>query len=184
MSIERRRQRGITLVELIVFVIIVGVGVAGLVSVMNPMIRNSADPMVLKQQVAIAESLLSEVIHQPYTWCDPDDANASIAQSYAGCASNSQQSSGASPADEVRSGGLGKTFDNVADYGGWSMDDVSDAAGTVAMTGYTAKLAVAHAGTALGLADDTAALSVTVTVTHNGNDFALTAYRFRYAPRY
>jgi MSHA pilin protein MshD len=35
----------------------------------------------------------------------------------------------------------------------------------------------------LGLADNTAALSVTVTVSRNGQSFALTGYRFRYAPR-
>lgn len=100
-------QRGITLIEQIVFVVIVSVGVIGLVSVMNPAIRASADPMVTKQFVAIAESLLNEILHQPFTWCDPDDGNASTAQSYAGCASNAQNAMGPTPAGETRDGSSG-----------------------------------------------------------------------------
>ena len=103
MSIREATQRGITLIEQIVFIVIVSVGVVGLISVMNPMIRNSGDPMVTKQFVAIAESLLNEVLHQPFTWCDPDDANAATAQSYAGCASNAQNTMGPTPAGETRS---------------------------------------------------------------------------------
>ncbi|MBS1129650.1 MAG: hypothetical protein H6R16_652 [Proteobacteria bacterium] len=181
----RCRQFGVSLVELIVFIVIVSVGVVGLVSVMNPLVRYSADPMETKQSMAIAESLLNEILHQPFTWCDPDDAAASTAQQYADCA-NPQNVSGATPSTETsRSGsGPGTAYDNVADYDGFSKNNIDDASGGNAMTGYTAGVAVARAGTALGLADDTAALSVTVTVSRNGHSFSLTGYRFRYAPRY
>lgn len=181
MCIERvgRRQRGVSLVELLVFIVIVGVGVAGLVTAMNPMIRFSADPMRAKQMLSIAEALLNEVLHQPFTWCDPDDPAATTAQSYAGCAA--PQNMGTFTAGESR---LAGTFDNVDDYGGYSMANVTDASGSNAMTGYTASVAIARAGTALGLADNTAALSVTVTVSFGTENFSLTGYRFRYAPRY
>lgn len=169
-----------SLVELIVFIVIVGVGVAGLVSVINPMLRYSADPMRTKQMLAIAEALLNEILHQPFTWCDPDDPAVSTAQSYAGCAQ--PQNTGTFTAGESR---LGGTFDNVDDYGAYSMSNVTDVSGGNAMTGYSASVAIARAGTALGLADNTAALSVTVTVSFAGADnFSLTGYRFRYAPRY
>lgn len=177
------RQRGVTLIELIVFIVIVSVGVVGLVSVINPMVRFSADPMVTKQLVAVAESLLNEALHQPFTWCDPDDASASVAKSYSDC-TNSQGAPGPVPATEVRGGvAPGAGFDNVADYAGFGMNNVGDAAGSNAMAGYRGDIAIAHAGTALGLADNTAALSVTVTVARNGEAFSLTGYRFRYAPR-
>jgi MSHA pilin protein MshD len=172
-------QRGITLIEQIVFIVIVSVGVVALVSTLNPMIRASADPMRTKQMVAIAEGLLNEIMHQPFTWCDPDDPAASTAQSYAGCAS--PQNTGSSMAGESR---LGGTFDNVDDYGGYSMANVTDVSGGNAMAGYTASVAIARAGNALGLADNTAALSVTVTVSFGTESFFLTGYRFRYAPRY
>lgn len=191
MSIDMNafRQRGITLIESIVFIVIVSVGVVGLVSVINPLVRFSADPMQQKQLMAIAESLLTEIMHQPYTWCDPDDATASTATAYTGCA-NSQDKGGAAlttatPNTETsRAGtGPGTNYDNVADYGNYTKADIDDAAGINAMVGYTASVAVSRAGTALGLSDNSAALAVTVTVTRDGQSFSLTGYRFRYAPR-
>lgn len=179
MSIRRVTQRGITLIEQIVFIVVVSVGVVALVSALNPMIKASADPMRTKQMVAIAEGLLNEILHQPFTWCDPEDSAASTAQSYADC--SVPQNTGGPGAGESRATG---TFDNVDDYGGYSMSNVSDAAGNNAMTGYAASVAIARAGTALGLSDNSAALSVTVTVTRGSESFALTGYRFRYAPRY
>jgi MSHA pilin protein MshD len=186
-------QRGITLVELIVFIVIVSVGVAGLVSVIGPMVRTSADPMVTKQLTAIAESILNEAMHQPYTWCDPDDPKltpegqpiAQRALSYGDCTPGfSQNTLGAVPSTEMpRAIAPAAGYDNVADYGSFSMNDISDAAGNYVMTGYNVVTVVAQVGTAMGLADNTAALSVTVTVSRNSQSFALTGYRFRYAPR-
>lgn len=191
MSIEagRRPQRGVTLIEAIVFMIVVSVGVVGLVSVLGPMVKYSAEPMRQKQMAAIAESLLSEALHQPYTWCDPDDAAASMAMAYAGC-TTSQDKGGAAltsatPSTESRSNTAPETtLDNVADYGGFGMDNVTDAAGNNSMAGYRADIAVARAGTTFGLADNAAALAVTVTISRDGETYALTGYRFRYAPRY
>ncbi|HLO63428.1 MAG TPA: type II secretion system protein [Azonexus sp.] len=182
MSIRPALQRGITLVEQIMFIVIVSVGVIGLVSVMNPSIRASADPMRTKQLVAIAESLLNEIMHQPFTWCDPDDAAASTAQSYGDCA-NPQNAFGPTPAGETRHAvGIDPPFDNVADYAG-PLATIDDPSGSNAMAGYSAVVAMARVGNALGLADDTAALSVTVTVSFGTESFALTGIRFRYAPR-
>ncbi|TXT31150.1 MAG: hypothetical protein FD131_1223 [Rhodocyclaceae bacterium] len=185
MSISTSLQRGITLVEQIVFIVIVSVGVIGLVSVMNPAIRASADPMLTKQLVAMTESLLNEVMHQPFTWCDPDDPAASTAQSYGDCVSPQNTNTTASFSGvETRFGiSPASPFDNVSDYGVHSWANIDDPSGSNAMAGYTASVAVARAGTALGLADDTAALSVTVTVSRGAETFSLTGYRFRYAPR-
>ncbi|HNI73370.1 MAG TPA: type II secretion system protein [Accumulibacter sp.] len=189
--VRRCRESGVTLVELIVFIVVVSVGVVGLLSVSGPMLRNSADPMVRKQMTVIAESLLNEVMQQPYTYCDPDDANYLSATSTAGCtggAVNSQDKGGAAlttptPATETRYGAVGTQFDNVADYGGFSRTPIDDVAGGNAMTGYTASVAVTRAGATFGLSP-TAALQVTVTVQRAGADnFALSGYRFLYAPR-
>lgn len=201
MSIERRprwRQGGVTLIELIVFMIVVSVGVVGLVSVAGPLIRGSADPMLRKQMMAAAETLLNEVLQQPFTLCDPDDPNASTALTTSDCtggAANSQDLGGAPldtpmPATETRySGAIGQQYDNVADYGGASSANgrlganLDDATGTFSLQGYTARVDVQRVGAQFGVADD-AALQVTVTVSHAGqDDFALSGYRFRYAPR-
>ena len=59
-------QRGFTLIELIIFIVIVGVAMAGILSVFNTSVKSSADPMVRKQTIAIAESLLEEILQKEY----------------------------------------------------------------------------------------------------------------------
>lgn len=187
MSIKPHQQ-GLTLIELIVFIVIVSVGVVGLVSVFAPLVQSSAAPMRQKQLAAIAESVLSEVLHQPFTWCDPDDPAASTAVDATTCA-NPQDKDGAAltsptPGTEVRGGaGIGNGFDNVADYGGFNVAAITDPTGNNTMAGYAVRVDVARAGLALGAGADDAALAITVTVTRDGESLALTGYRFRYAPR-
>ena len=50
-------QRGVTLVELIVAVVIISVALAGVLAAFNASVRGSADPMVSKQMTSIAEAL-------------------------------------------------------------------------------------------------------------------------------
>ena len=59
-------QRGLTLIELIMFIIVVGVGLAGVLSVLDVTGRSSADPVIRKQAAAIAESLMEEIVATPY----------------------------------------------------------------------------------------------------------------------
>ena len=66
MSMTRRHQRGFTLIELIIFIVVVGAGMAGILSLMNTVIKSSADPLVRKQTIAIAESLLEEILLRQY----------------------------------------------------------------------------------------------------------------------
>lgn len=66
----RRRPRGFTLVELIFFIVVVSVALAGVLQVMQVTSRASADPLVRKQALALAESILQEVLQKSYT--DPD----------------------------------------------------------------------------------------------------------------
>lgn len=74
-----RARSGFSLIELIMFIAIVGAALAGVLSVLNVTVAASADPMVRKQMLSIAESLLDEVTSKPFTVCIPDDANAGTA---------------------------------------------------------------------------------------------------------
>lgn len=67
------RQRGFTLIELIIFIVIVGVALAGILTVMNQVVSRSADPMLTKQAVALADSVMEEVLQKAYD--DPDGTN-------------------------------------------------------------------------------------------------------------
>ncbi len=67
-----RHQPGFTLIELIFFIVVVSVGLAGVLKVMEVTTRASADPIVRKQALALAESILQEVLQKAYN--DPDPA--------------------------------------------------------------------------------------------------------------
>lgn len=81
----RRRQAGLSLVEMVMFMVIVSIAVMGVVQTMNLTARNSADPLLRKQALLIAESLLEEVQMAHFTFCDPNDANAESAANVAAC---------------------------------------------------------------------------------------------------
>ncbi|MDQ7990764.1 MAG: prepilin-type N-terminal cleavage/methylation domain-containing protein [Candidatus Dactylopiibacterium sp.] len=183
MSVERRRaQRGLTLVELVVFIVVVSVGLAGVLGVINRTALASVNPMLVKQQIAIAEALLEEVSGKAFTWCDPDDAKVLEATSAAGC--NVAQGLAATPGESRYSSTT--PFDNVGDYAGFSMNGIRNPADNsviAGLSGYVASVAVVQAGSALGLADNSAALRIDVTVTAPDNTaITLTGYRSRHAP--
>ena len=64
-TIQQARQRGLTLVEVVVSLVIAGVVISTLWSAWALMGRSSADPLVARQQLAIAQSLLREIELQP-----------------------------------------------------------------------------------------------------------------------
>lgn len=195
MCTERARQHGLSLIELVMFVAIVGMAIAGVLMVFNNTIKNSADPLVRKQALAIAESLLGEVLMQPFTWCDPqdpaNDANnpPTSGASCTGGAAASQDKGGGTlgpqPASESRFSST-DPFDNVADYNGYAMNAgiYSIDNGTTPIAGldsYSASVTVSRAGTVFGLANG-AVLRVDVLVTGKGESITLTGYRFRHSP--
>ena len=63
---NRRNQRGLTMIELIMFIVIVSVGVAGILLVINTVVKSSADPVVRKQSIAMADAVLEEVLLKAY----------------------------------------------------------------------------------------------------------------------
>lgn len=180
-------ERGLSLIELLVFIVVVGIAVTGVLSVFSLNARSSADPMVRKQALAIAESLLEEVLAKPYTYCDPDDANVETAQNASvgplGCATTPEVMGPETPTTETRYSNL-TPFDNVNDYNGFSMAGIVDLNNNpvAGLGGYTATVQVQPAGAFNGIpAGET--LLVTVTVTGPGNQgVSLSGYRTRYAP--
>jgi MSHA pilin protein MshD len=64
------KQKGFTLIELVMFIVVVSVGLAGILSVMNLNAQHSVDPMVRKQAAALADSIMEEILLKAYS--DPD----------------------------------------------------------------------------------------------------------------
>jgi MSHA pilin protein MshD len=180
----QRRQSGLTLVELIVFVVIISVGLAGILGVLNFASAKSADPLIRKQALAVAEALLEEVSLMPFTYCDPDDPAAATATSTAGCATPESLTS---PGPEAAQGesrySTTAPFDNVNDYHGFTMSGIRDLTGA-AMPGlgeYTASVTVSRGGLGVANPDDVALIAVTVTGP-GSESVTLHGYRTRHAP--
>ena len=156
---------GFSLVEAIVFIIIVSVALAGVLSVMTFTTRHSADPLVRKQAIAIAESLIEEIAAQNFNKLPTD---------FAGPYTQANR----------------KYFDNVSDYNNYTRppgiyyaDNSSAISGLSGYSITTVTVAPADLGPAANLipvALDKARL-ITVTVTGpDGIPLTLSAYRTAY----
>lgn len=88
---SKHHENGATLVELILTIVIISIALTGIMNVINVTVRHSADPLVQRQAIAIAESYLEEITLLPII--DPDGSN---------------------------SGETRANFDNINDYAGLS----------------------------------------------------------------
>jgi MSHA pilin protein MshD len=66
MSNRFRRNAGVTLVELIVALVIMGVALAGMVAVYTATTRSSTDPVIVQQMQAIADNMMEEILMKPF----------------------------------------------------------------------------------------------------------------------
>lgn len=114
-STIRGAQRGTTLIELIVAVVLAGVLLGGVWQGWTLLSRYSADPLVARQQLAVAQSLLREIELQP----QPGEATAAPTPGRTGYAS-------------------------ITDYNGLTMSGIQDAEGQAiaGLEGYGASISV------------------------------------------
>jgi MSHA pilin protein MshD len=145
-------QRGFTLIELVIFIVIVSVGVAGILSVIDTVVKSSADPMVRKQTMTIAESLLEEIVLKDFSNPPEGYTGTSRAQ-----------------------------FDDVGDYAGYAttagivdQDGVSVAG--LGSYNISPPVAVSDTTELTGVA----AKKITVSVTGPGGAISLSGYRSDY----
>lgn len=191
--IQRTHAKGFTLVELVVFIVIVTTAIAGVLGALAWMNGHSADPLARKQALAIADSLMQEIQQMPFTYCDPDDPNASTATSYSSCTTPQNASlTGPTPSNESRYSAT-EPFDNVADYGGFTMPGggcagicaIGNSTPISGLNAYSAAVTITQAGGSgafSGLPSD-AVLQIVVTVSGPSNTTVTqTGYRVRYAP--
>src|SRR5688500_609416 len=60
------RDRGFTLAEIVVLIVVLSVALVGVLLVFQTTVRGSADPQVRKQALAVAEALLDEILLASY----------------------------------------------------------------------------------------------------------------------
>ncbi len=168
--------RGFTLVELIIGLVILGIGATAFLNLIMNTTQHSADPMNQQQAHAIAQAYMEEVLAQPF--CDPDFSTTCPASCTSGTACAT-----CNLAEGARS-----NYDAVCDYNG-----LSDATGARDFNGgligglgnYNVSVNVDDSGVTLsGLSSAAGELvEVTVTVTHDtqtGINDVLRAYKVNY----
>jgi len=152
-SRARRSHRGFTIVEMMVAIIVLGVGLAGVLLAFGVVTRGSADPVIAQQMLAIAEELLEEIQLKPYAAL-PNAAPAP-------CARN--------------------TFNDVGDYNGYAPPAGTicfiDGTPIPSLAGYSVRVQVQTAA----LAGVAAAKRIVVTVTRGNDKLVLTGWRTDFA---
>lgn len=138
---------------MVVAIVIIGVGLAGVLTAFQVVVRGSADPLVHKQMLAIAEQMMEEITLQPYAVAAPDTTAANP------CARNA--------------------FNDMRDYHGYRTSggycDV-DGNPVERLAGYDVEVTVDTSITLNGIA-----ARITVEVMHGGSRFSLVGWRTFYA---
>jgi MSHA pilin protein MshD len=147
-SILNQRARGMTLIELIVAIMIIGIGVGGVMIAFTSAVRSSSDPVLQKQMMAVAEGMMEEIRRMPFAVAAPAPS--------AGCART--------------------TFNDVRDYHGYATTGICDVNGTTILPGMNVQVTVADAAelTDVAAADR---LKITVAVTRGSDTVSLVGWR-------
>ena len=148
----RRLQRGVTLVELVVSIVIIAIASSSVLGVLSVTTGASADPMIRQQAVAIADAYLEEILLKPFS--DPDGVDGEAARA---------------------------DFDDVDDYDGLldagARDQFDNAIG--GLGAYDVSVAVTPSGGLTSApAADTFRIDVTVARAPDV-DFTISGYRLR-----
>lgn len=191
-----RSVRGVTLIDALVLIAVLGVLAAGNSLLMSRLAVASAQANVELQSLQFAAGLLSEVSAMPFTYCDADDTQAATAQlavvGPTGCASTVD----ALGPEGAESRYAAPRFDHVGDWAGLVMPGpgcagLCDASGGLlaggVLSGCSARVTVAPQAwggiAAVDAQSQAQVLRIRVTLACPGQaDLVLEALRVRDAP--
>ncbi len=155
------RQSGVTLIEMVVSIVVIGIALSGTLLAIRSATRASVDPMILHQATAIAEAYLEEILLKPFY--DPDTGSGG----------------GVCPSAEASR----SLYDNVCDYQGVDDSGPKDQNGSVVagLSAYRVRVSVDTTATLGALTGSTQVVRVDVRVTHSDLvDASISAYRTEY----
>jgi len=154
-------QRGATLVELVITIVIISISVGAVIGALSKMMAHSADPMIEAQAVAIAESYLEEIM--PKAYLDPTSGTV--------CPG---------------AGGSRSVYDNICDYNGLVDVGAKDQSGvappSLDLSAYTVSVTV-NPSNLNNLSGSGQVLRIDVNVVYDDGslvDITLSGYRTNY----
>jgi MSHA pilin protein MshD len=149
------RSRGFSLPELILLIVVMAIALTGVLLAFNTAVIGSVNPVVNKQAIAIAESLMDEILLMPFS--NPSGG-------FTGAATQANRAQ----------------FDDVGDYNTFATTGIFTIDGTAiaGLAAYSVSVTVAPA--ALSTVPSTASKLITVTVTGPGSGVALQGYKLNY----
>lgn len=163
---KSQQQYGASLVELILFIVIISIALGGILLVMDNVTRNSADTLLRKQALAVAESLLEEIALQDFI--------------------SASSASATCPHNQVTAANRASGYHIICDYNGFSMPTgITDVNGNSVpgLGSYTATVAVEDLALGTGAATIVAGSAVQITVTvrdPQNNAVQVSGYRTAY----
>jgi MSHA pilin protein MshD len=150
--IRERVSHGFTMIEMVVVVVVISVGIAGVMSAFSNSARGSTEPTIRIQLQAVAEQIMEEILLKPYA--------AGTPVTVTGCERSA--------------------FDELSDYNSYATSNKVcrvDGTSIAELAGYSLSISVST-GTLSGVA---AAKKVTVTVSRGREAFVLVSWRTDYA---
>lgn len=132
-----RSQRGFSLVEIVIFIVIVGVAISAMVSIFSTNVVHSHEPLLRQKAVTLANFYMDEILRKKWNEASPAGG---------GCVNTGSGSCPAGPAAiAIGTDGDGRAdFDDIDDYNGLANNPPQDQNG-VALTdfnGYSVSVAV------------------------------------------
>ena len=156
------RQKGVTLIELIAFIVVIGISVTAVGKVFQHAVVRVQDPLINSQLVSFAQAQLNEILSRRY------DENTPIG-GVPPCGTALPCAGVGLDTAELLS--VMNTFDDVDDFNGYQ--DIPQA-------GYVRQVNVVYAGEDFGVVSEHAK-RITVTVTSpQGHSIRLSVYRFNF----
>jgi MSHA pilin protein MshD len=112
-----RLGRGFSLIDVLLVIVLLGIVAGGVMTLSGRLAIQSAEAARTRQALALAQALLAEVSHMPFTYCDPNDPAAVSAPNAGACATPDLM--GPEPG-ETRYNAANR-FDGVTDYHNFAM---------------------------------------------------------------
>ncbi|OZG70848.1 MSHA biogenesis protein MshD [Hahella sp. CCB-MM4] len=162
---KRCRQNGITLIELVISIVVLGIALTAIVSAISTSVSRSSNILLQDRMIELSQAYMDEIVGKRFDEDTPIGGYPPVTN----CTINTEE-------------GDRGSFDDVDDYDGLDEAPTSQTTANFAnYTDYRVTVSVVCAGTDMGLSADKWAKRVQVAITApNGQVMVFTAYKGNY----